>query len=90
MGVCATSGGMSTTTRSCKAWTTSCRWTSTCPAARRGRRCFIDAILKLHDKIINTKLGQNRERQITDLEQAKLGMQPLHMTAPEEGRGSAR
>ena len=29
----------STTTRSCRASTTSCRWTCTCPAARRGRRC---------------------------------------------------
>ena len=26
----------STTTRSCRAWTRSCPWTSTCPAARRG------------------------------------------------------
>src|SRR6516165_1686311 len=32
-----------------------------------------DAVLKLHDKIMNTKLGKDRERQITDLEQARLG-----------------
>jgi len=34
---------------------------------------LLDSILKLHDKIINTKLGKNRDRQITDLEQARLG-----------------
>jgi NADH-quinone oxidoreductase subunit B len=50
---------------------------------------LLDAILKLHDKIINTKLGKNRERQITDQEQAKLRIRPRHMTAHEEGRGSA-
>ena len=34
---------------------------------------LMDSILKLHDKIINAKLGKHRERQIADLEQAKLG-----------------
>jgi len=43
---------------------------------------LLDSILKLHDKIINTKLGKDRERQIIDLEQAKLGMHPLHMARP--------
>jgi|GEM_PF-4371921 len=41
---------------------------------------LLDAALKLQDNIMNTKLGRNRERQITDLEQAKLGIPPLHMT----------
>jgi NADH-quinone oxidoreductase subunit B len=41
---------------------------------------LLDSILKLHDKIINTQLGNNRDRQITDLEQAKLGMHPPRMT----------
>ena len=40
MGVCASApAACSTTTRSSRASTTSCRSTSTCPAARRGRRC---------------------------------------------------
>ncbi len=40
MGVCASSAaGCSTTTRWSRAWTTSCRSTCTCRAARRGRRC---------------------------------------------------
>ena len=29
---------------------------------------------------MNTKLGKDRERQIADLEQAKLGIGPLRMT----------
>ena len=36
---------------------------------------LMDAIVKLHDKIQNMKLGANRERQITDLEQARLSGQ---------------
>jgi NADH-quinone oxidoreductase subunit B len=40
----------------------------------------LDSILKLHDKIMNTKLGKDREQEITDLEQAKLGVRPLRMT----------
>ena len=50
----------STTTRSCRASTTSCRSTCTCPAARRGRRCCIDAILKLREKIMHEPLGAER------------------------------
>ena len=41
----------STTTRSCRASTTSCPSTSTCRAARRGPEMLIDAILKLHEQI---------------------------------------
>jgi NADH-quinone oxidoreductase subunit B len=39
MGVCASSGGMFNNYASSRAWTTSSRSTSTCRAARRGRRC---------------------------------------------------
>ena len=52
----------STTTRSSRASTTWCRSTSTCPAARRGPRCCFDAILKLHEKIQDTKLGRQPRR----------------------------
>jgi hypothetical protein len=38
---------------------------------------LIDAIVKLHDKIQNMKLGVNRDRQITELEQARLRRLPL-------------
>jgi NADH-quinone oxidoreductase subunit B len=43
---------------------------------------LLDSILKLHDKIMNTKLGPNRQKQITELEQARLAMPPLHTSAP--------
>ena len=41
---------------------------------------LLDSVLKLHDKIMNTKLGKDRERQIADLEHAKLGIGLLRMT----------
>jgi NADH-quinone oxidoreductase subunit B len=37
---------------------------------------LIDAILKLHDKIQDGKLGPNREREIEELEAAALLAQP--------------
>jgi NADH-quinone oxidoreductase subunit B len=40
---------------------------------------LLDAILKLHDKIMNTKLGKNRDRQITELEEARLSLAPLRL-----------
>jgi NADH-quinone oxidoreductase subunit B len=42
---------------------------------------LLDAIFKLHDKIMNTKLGPDRDEQITELEEARLNMLPLHVTA---------
>ncbi len=44
---------------------------------------LLDSILKLHDKIMNMKLGIDRDRQITELENARLGLRPLHLAAPE-------
>jgi hypothetical protein len=38
---------------------------------------LLDAIVKLHDKIQNMKLGANRDRQITELEDARLRRLPL-------------
>jgi len=38
---------------------------------------LLDAILKLQDKIQNTKLGAQRERQIQELDRAKLRRLPL-------------
>jgi NADH-quinone oxidoreductase subunit B len=38
---------------------------------------LIDAIVKLHDKIQNMKLGVNRDHEITELEQARLRRLPL-------------
>jgi len=44
---------------------------------------LLDSILKLHDKIMNMKLGKDREREITELENAQLGLRPLHLAVPE-------
>jgi len=41
----------------------------------------MDSIFKLHDKIMNMKLGQDRDQQITDLEETRLKMQPLRVPA---------
>jgi hypothetical protein len=38
---------------------------------------LLDAIVKLHDKIQNMKLGANREAEISELEQARLRRLPL-------------
>jgi NADH-quinone oxidoreductase subunit B len=38
---------------------------------------LLDAIVKLHDKIQNMKLGANREAEVKELEQARLRRLPL-------------
>jgi len=48
----------------------------------------MDSIIKLHDKIMNMKLGPDRDQQITELEQARLDMLPLHVTAGIDDSGS--
>jgi hypothetical protein len=42
---------------------------------------LLDAIVKLHDRIENMKLGKNRERQIEELEQARMARLPLNTQA---------
>jgi hypothetical protein len=42
---------------------------------------LLDAIVKLHDRIENMKLGKNRERQIEELEQARMARLPLYTQA---------
>jgi hypothetical protein len=44
---------------------------------------LMDSIVKLHDKIMTMKLGKSRDRQITELENARLGLSPLHVMSPE-------
>jgi NADH-quinone oxidoreductase subunit B len=50
---------------------------------------LLDAILKLHDKIQNMKLGVNRDRQVTELEQARLRRLPLLAGVPGAHSGGA-
>jgi NADH-quinone oxidoreductase subunit B len=49
---------------------------------------LMDAILKLHDKIMNMKLGPDRDQEITELEQARLNLQPLRVTVGINDLGS--
>src|SRR5260370_12719973 len=44
---------------------------------------LLDSIVKLHDKIMNMKLGKNRDRETTELENARLGLSPLHLPSPD-------
>jgi NADH-quinone oxidoreductase subunit B len=48
----------------------------------------MDSILKLHDKIMNMKLGPDRDEEITELEEARLHMLPLRVNAGIEDIGS--
>ena len=41
---------------------------------------LLDSIVKLHDKIQNMKLGADRDKEITELEQARLRRLPLAPT----------
>jgi len=43
---------------------------------------LLDSIVKLHDKIQNMKLGADRDKQITELEQARLRRLPLAVKGP--------
>jgi hypothetical protein len=40
---------------------------------------------KLHDKVMNTEIAGDREREIDGLEQARLRMSPLHVAVREAG-----
>ena len=89
MGVCASSGGMFNNYAIVQGVDHIVPVDIYLPGCPPRPEMLLDAILKLHDKIINTQLGKNRERQITDLEQATLRIRPRHITVREEGQGSA-
>ena len=73
MGVCASSGGMFNNYAIVQGVDHIVPVDIYLPGCPPRPEMLIDSILKLHDKIINTKLGKDRERQIADLEEAKLG-----------------
>src|SRR6202142_3737460 len=49
---------------------------------------LMDSIFKLHDKILNSTLGPDRDAEITELEEARLNMLPLHVSAGVNNLGS--
>jgi len=77
MGVCASSGGMFNNYAIVQGVDHIVPVDIYLPGCPPRPEMLIDAIVKLHDKIQNAKLGVNRERQITELEQARLRRLPL-------------
>src|SRR5229473_1746654 len=78
MGVCASSGGMFNNYAIVQGVDHIVPVDIYLPGCPPRPEMLLDSILKLHDKIENMKLGKHRERQITELEQARLRMPPLH------------
>ncbi len=86
MGVCASSGGMFNNYAIVQGVDHIVQVDIYLPGCPPRPEMLLDAILKLHDKIENVKLGANRDRQITELEQARLAGSPE--TPGDRGRPS--
>jgi NADH-quinone oxidoreductase subunit B len=85
MGVCASSGGMFNNYAIVQGVDHIVPVDIYLPGCPPRPEMLLDSILKLHDKIMNMKLGKNRDRQITELEEARLSLPPLRVASP---RGS--
>ena len=72
MGVCASSGGMFNNYAIVQGVDHVVPVNIYLPGCPPRPEMLLDAIVKLHDKIENMKLGVSRDRQITELEQARL------------------
>jgi NADH-quinone oxidoreductase subunit B len=82
MGVCASSGGMFNNYAIVQGVDHIVPVDIYLPGCPPRPEMLMDSIVKLHDKIINMKLGKNRDRQITELENARLGLSPLQVISP--------
>ena len=88
MGVCASSGGMFNNYAIVQGVDHIVPVDIYLPGCPPRPEMLIDAIVKLHDKIQNMKLGVNREREVTELEEARLRRLPLAVAA-SAGAGQA-
>jgi len=77
MGVCASSGGMFNNYAIVQGVDHIVPVDIYLPGCPPRPEMLIDAIVKLHDKIQNMKLGVNRQHQVTELEEARLRRLPL-------------
>jgi NADH-quinone oxidoreductase subunit B len=82
MGVCASSGGMFNNYAIVQGVDHIVPVDIYLPGCPPRPEMLLDAILKLHDKIQNMKLGANRERQVTELEEARMRRLPLLAGVP--------
>src|ERR1700692_2877764 len=78
MGVCASSGGMFNNYAIVQGVDHVVPVDIYLPGCPPRPEMLMDAIFKLHDKIMNGKLGPDRDEQITELEQVRLNTLPLH------------
>src|ERR1700760_3033783 len=88
MGVCASSGGMFNNYAIVQGVDHIVPVDIYLPGCPPRPEMLMDAIFKLHDKIMNTKLGPDREQEISELEEARLSLQPLRVTAGLNDPGS--
>ena len=77
MGVCASSGGMFNNYAIVQGVDHIVPVDIYLPGCPPRPEMLMDAIVKLHDKIQNMKLGANREREVTELEAERLRRLPL-------------
>jgi NADH-quinone oxidoreductase subunit B len=85
MGVCASSGGMFNNYAIVQGVDHIVPVDIYLPGCPPRPEMLLDAIVKLHDKIQNMKLGANREAEIEELEQARLRRLPLTQAAGHPG-----
>jgi NADH-quinone oxidoreductase subunit B len=77
MGVCASSGGMFNNYAIVQGVDHIVPVDIYLPGCPPRPEMLMDAILKLHDKIQDTKLGANREREVRELESVAISATPL-------------
>ena len=88
MGVCASSGGMFNNYAIVQGVDHVVPVDIYLPGCPPRPEMLLDAIFKLHDKILNMKLGPDRDQEITELEEARLNMLPLRVSVGIENHGS--